>query len=154
MNTCGFCGIELNEYYCSFCDMQLKKEYITENSKRMKQVKKNFLNKEDVLLPTAKLMEKETLTLLYLLKEARKIRSDVFNLKNQNQDEKEQDAENQLYNQYETATRRVWVIENIIKNRLGYYPKRLTHDFLEAYIDKIYQSEEKVMSLKNKKKTY
>lgn len=144
MNTCGFCGTELNNSYCSFCNMQLKNKNITKNGERIQHNKNITFNKDDVFLPTVKLMKLETLTLLHLLKEARKIRSNIFNIK--------LEAEQKTYNEYETATRRVWVIENIIKNRLGYYPKRLTHDFLEAYIDKIYQSEEKVMCLKNKKK--
>ena len=49
------------------------------------------------------------------------------------------------YSDYEDATRKVWVIENIIKERIGYFPPKVTEEFLSKYLYRIKKSQQKNM---------
>lgn len=159
MFTCGFCGIEIKESYCDFCEMELEKRYILENGQRLPQKEKflGFPNENEVRKSTKELMQKETIDLFCLLPVARRLRSEVYKLRKIRHDaEKElgfteqvQDLEEQTYDEYEYATRKVWVIENIIKDRLGYFPKRVTKNFINGYVDRMEDSEEKAMKINN-----
>lgn len=158
MNTCGFCGSEIDYAFCNFCEMELDERYILEDGKRLDQ-SKSFLgypNRLEVYCSTKELMEKETLELLCLLREARKIRAEVYNLRKLRHEAEDEAGmtddvktlDTQTYSEYEISTRKVWVIENIIKDRLGYYPKRITDNFLGIYLKRIEESEEKQMKMK------
>ena len=156
MVTCGFCGSELEINYCSFCDMELEKRYILKDGQRLaqKELFLGFPNQNEVFQSTKELMKKETIDLFCLLREARRLRAEVFKLRKikhdaerdlgkSNNDLKQLDEA--TYEEYEHATRKVWVIENIIKDRLGYYPKRISKSFINGFVDRIEDSEEKIM---------
>ena len=74
-----------------------------------------------------------------MLKYARSYRSEVYHLRvisykaegNEN-DQALEEIQHQSYEEYEKATRKVWIIENILKDRIGYYPVKVTDDFLQA----------------------
>lgn len=159
MLTCGFCGTEVNENNCSFCEMELEKRYILKDGKRFAQKDKflGFPSESEVSKSTKELMEKETIDLVCLLRDARRLRTDVYKLRKIRHDaEKElgfteqvQDLEEQTYDEYEYATRKVWVIENIIKNRLGYYPQRINDNYINGFVDRIEDSEKKEMRINN-----
>lgn len=158
MNTCGLCGSELEKKYCNFCEMELEDRYIMQDGKRLNQTDWFFAypDESEVFSTTKELMEKETLDLLCLLREARKMRADIYHLRKLRHDAEEQSGytedvkalADETYSEYEQATRKVWVIENLIKDRLGYYPKRVTNNFLNMYYERMQASEEKVMKLK------
>jgi len=165
MKTCGFCASEINDNYCDFCQMELEDRYIMLDGKRLGQPKKfiGYPNTSEIFKRTSELMALETIDLLCLLREARTFRAEVYKLRLLRHKAEEQSGmteniqkiEEQSYSEYEQATRKVWVIENIIKDRLGYFPEKVTNNFLNMYIERMQKSDKKVMKLRNsiKKKT-
>lgn len=157
--TCGFCGTEVKEKTCGFCEMELEEHQILKNGKRFAQYNKflGFPSEEEVYKSTKELMQKETIDLMCILREARRIRSEAYKFRKIRHDaEKElgfneqvQDLDEQTYNEYEYATRKVWVIENIIKERLGYFPKRINNNYINGFVDRIEDSEKKRMFINN-----
>ncbi|WP_347553032.1 hypothetical protein ABFG93_22610 (plasmid) [Pseudalkalibacillus hwajinpoensis] len=91
-----------------------------------------------------------------MLKYARSYRSEVYHLrvisyKAEERGESDQTLEgiqHQSYEEYEKATQKVWIIENILKDRIGYYPVKVTDNFLQLYLHRIKQSQKKRMVLK------
>ncbi|MEK5109797.1 hypothetical protein MHI57_24335 [Cytobacillus sp. FSL K6-0129] len=153
MITCVYCATELSSKYCPFCEMELKEYQISKNGNRMSNTIDSIPAEVEIFKDTKTLMEKETIELLFLLRYARKHRSDVYNLRinvhratNQGNDMQEYDTSS--YNDYEEATRKVWVIENIIKERIGYFPSKVTEKFIHIYLGRINQSNEKKMKIK------
>jgi hypothetical protein len=61
-----------------------------------------------------------------------------------------EEMESVSYQEYENATRKVWVIENIIKDRIGYFPKKVTEEFLSIFLKRIEESEIKPMLFREK----
>ncbi|ASV70175.1 MULTISPECIES: hypothetical protein [Cytobacillus] len=153
MLTCAYCATELSSKYCPFCEMELKDYQISKNGNRMSNTIDSIPAEVEIFKDTKTLMEKETIELLFLLRYARKHRSDVYNLRINVHRATEQGNEMQEYNaasysDYEEATRKVWVIENIIKERIGYFPSKVTEKFIYIYLDRINQSNEKKMKIK------
>src|SRR5699024_6395742 len=108
---------------------------------------------------TPELLELETIELLCLLRHARDYRAEVYKLRLLSHQAEAQGGDmdqikTQSYSDYEEATRKVWVLENIIKDRIGYYPQKVTDNFLSMYLDRIQQSGKKRMIIKKKAKTY
>src|SRR5699024_2645198 len=124
MKTCAFCGSEIELRYCDFCDMELEEKYILVNGERLAQYKafKGYPDQSLIFSSTKELMELETIDLLCLLREARSHRANVFNLRLLRHKAEEQEGYTEqvsdlavkTYSEYEIATRKVWVIENII----------------------------------------
>lgn len=158
MFTCAFCGSEIEDKYCDFCEMQLENRYIMKDGKRLDQAKKflGYPSRHEIYKSTKELMELETIHLLCLLREARSARADVYGmrlLRHQAEEQNGMDSdveslEKVTYSEYETATRKVWVIENIIKDRLGYFPQKVTNNFLNIYLERMEKSEKKKMTLR------
>lgn len=158
MKTCGFCASEINDKYCDFCQMELKDKYVMLDGKRLNQTKSflGYPDRTEVYKNTKELMELETIHLLCLLREARSIRAEVYKLRLLRHQAEEQHGmsddvktlESHTYSEYESATRKVWVIENIIKDRLGYYPQKVTNNFLSMYLERMKKSEKKKMIMK------
>lgn len=160
METCAYCGSQLKDKYCSFCEMELTDKYILENGNRLQNSIEFYPEKQGIFKSTPELLQLETIELLCLLREARNYRSEVYNLrilthkgkKQAKEEGKSQDSMNKIdvssYDDYEDATRKVWVIENIIKDRMGYYPKKVTEQFLSLYLNRIEQSQTKKMIMK------
>ncbi|MFG6121155.1 hypothetical protein [Thalassobacillus sp. B23F22_16] len=158
MNTCGFCASDINDKYCNFCQMELDDKHIMQDGKRLNQAKKflGYPDRTEVYKSTKELMKLETIHLLCLLREARSIRAEVYKLRLLRHQAEEQQGmnneieslENYTYDEYESATRKVWVIENIIKDRLGYFPQKVTNNFLNMYLERMEQSEKKKMFMK------
>jgi|SRR5690625_200544 len=153
MNTCGYCGSNLQDRYCSFCEMELTNRYILEDGKRLDTSIDFFPEKQDIFKSTKELLELETIELLCLLRHARDYRSEVYKLRllthqaeSAGGDVQEIDAKS--YKDYEEATRKVWVLENIITDRIGYYPQKVTENFLAMYLERIEKSQKKKMTMK------
>src|SRR5699024_7560497 len=155
MLTCGFCASKINGNYCGFCDMELKEKHIMKDGKRLNQAKKflGYPNSTEIHRSTPELMELETIELLCLLREARSFRADCYKLRLLRHQAEEQtginedvqNIEESTFYEYEHATRKVWVIENIIKDRLGYFPQKVTKNFLNMYLERMHESEQKSM---------
>ena len=159
MQTCAYCGskVEINKY-CSFCCMQLSDRYILKDGKRLSSSIDHFPEKQGIFKNTPELLELETIELLCLLRHAREYRAEVYKLRLLGHQAEEQGGDMdeikvQSYSDYEEATRKVWVIENIIKDRIGYYPKKVTENFLAIYLDRIQKSEQKRMVIKKEIET-
>jgi hypothetical protein len=155
MKTCGYCGREIQGDYCSFCELMLDKKYVLEGHKRVDHVIERTPDEAAIFLTTAELLTFETVDLLFLLKYARSYRSEVYHLRvisykaeERKSDQVLEEIQQQSYEEYERATRKVWIIENILKDRMGYYPVKVTDEFLQAYLYRIKQSQKKQMVLK------
>ncbi|WP_163531435.1 hypothetical protein [Halobacillus ihumii] len=149
MKTCAYCGSEIERNYCFYCQMELESHYILENGKRLANNIQHLPSEQDIFLSTKDLKQRETIELLCLLKYARKHRTEVYNwrfLTNKAHEvEQVEEMKENSYKEYENATRKVWVIENILKERMGYYPKSITEEFINRYYHRIKQSEKKRM---------
>ncbi|MFS0753062.1 hypothetical protein [Oceanobacillus sp. 1P07AA] len=154
MKTCAFCATEIHKNYCAFCEMDLKDRYILNNGERIKNTIDYIPDQSEMFKNTKELKEKETIELLFLLRFARQYRSDIYNLRINVHKAEGQGADMQEYDltssDYEEATRKVWVIENIIKMRVGYFPQKIMDDFLDKYVERIEKSEKKVMKMRKK----
>lgn len=155
MKTCAFCASEINNNYCTFCEMELEDRFILNDGERMKNTINYIPDQPEMFKNTKELKKKETIELLFLLRFARQYRSDIYNLrinvhKAEGQGADMQDYDVTSYSDYEEATRKVWVIENIIKMRVGYFPQKIMDDFLDKYVERIEKSEKKVMKMRKK----
>lgn len=160
MKTCAYCGSQIQDKYCSFCKMELTDKYILEDGKRLNNAIDFLPERQGIFKNTPELLQLETIELLCLLREARQYRSEVYKLrilthrgkKQAIEEGKDLESMNQIdnssYDDYEEATRKVWVIENIIKDRIGYYPKKVTENFLSMYLERIERSQKKRMVMK------
>jgi len=133
--------------------MELTDRYILQDGKRLDNSIKNYPDQSGIFKNTPELLKLETIELLCLLRHARNYRSEVYKLRilthkaeDQGGDMKQIEATS--YGDYEDATRKVWVIENIIKERIGYYPQKVTENFLGMYLDRIEKSQNKKMAMK------
>lgn len=155
MKTCAYCGSELEGLYCSYCELVLSEKYIHEDGKRMSHTIEAYPDESRMFKSTRELLTLETIELLYILRYARKHRSMVYhmriNIKKAAAEGNDMSKYDQAsYTEYEQATRKVWVIENIIKDRLGYYPQKITEPFLASYLERIERSEGKPMKIYKK----
>ncbi|AUS14684.1 hypothetical protein NYE34_21235 [Bacillus sp. FSL R5-0418] len=158
MKTCAYCGSNLSSDYCSFCEMHLETDDILEDGQRKKHMLSYEPDPADIFKPTPELLKSKTIELIYLLKYARKYRSDIYNgrinlyrAKRQTGQSNEQleQFQQETYKEYEEATRKVWVIENLIADRIGYIPLEINDRFLSAYLNKIEKKQGKVMTIKS-----
>lgn len=150
MDTCAYCGTEIQEYYCSFCEMELSDENVLQNGERKDHTISNIPFEYDFNKSTPDLMKMKTIELLYLLKFARRDRSLIYNTRIMGHQTKSDDLLDYTFTEYEKITRKVWVIENIIKNRVGYFPKKISDEFLNLYLARIEESQKKKMTIKTK----
>lgn len=138
--TCPYCGTELqikeNTYFCVFCEMAVAAEDVQQNGER-KQItfEINHLFITDAEKNTKQLMQRSTNDLIVLLRLVRQKRTDYYNylrLMNKASDQADDFAEHaQLTGKdYEYWTRKAWVLENIIRERTGVFPERITDDYL------------------------
>lgn len=158
MKTCAFCGSEININFCNFCDIDLENRYISKDGKRLSLLDnfQGYPDRTKIFMSTKELMELETIELLCLLREARSHRAEAYNLRllrhkaeeHAGYTEDVKDLAVKTYEEYEYATRKVWVIENIIKDRIGYFPEKVTDNFLSMFIDRMEKSEKKSMYIR------
>jgi|SRR5699024_2971814 len=156
MQTCAYCGTKVNDKYCSFCDMLLTDRYILEDGQRLDTSISHYPEMQGIFKSTAELIQLETLELLCLLRHAREYRSRAYELRILTHQATAaggdmEEIQASSYNDYEDATRKVWVIENIIADRIGYYPQKITEKFLAMYVDRIQKSQQKRMVIKKEK---
>ena len=135
--------------------MDLSDKYILQGGKRLNNAIEYLPDQQGIFKRTKELLGLETIELLCLLRHARNHRSDVYKLRILTHKAEEQgnnmaEINAASYSDYEEATRKVWVIENIIKDRIGYYPKKVTENFLSMYLERIEKSQKKKMFIAKK----
>lgn len=153
MQTCAYCGSEVNQSYCSFCEMELTERYILHDGKRLSNEIPFYPEMQGIFKNTPELLKLETIELLCLLRHARNYRTDVYKMrilghKAEEQGGNVEEIQMQSYSDYEEATRKMWVLENIIKDRIGYFPQKVTENFLGMYLERIEKSQQKKMIMK------
>lgn len=168
---CPYCGIEakvnhagvLEEANCNFCGGSLVDEdtgypklcAIKGDRFEFHKMKPNVFI-EHVEQPVSVLKTYHTFDLYLLLKEVRSMRSDtyygmrVLNNASEVEDEFKDLAKDQGKN-YEYWTRRKFVIENILLERQGYFPERITDKVLEFMADQIKKSMKRKMKISQTK---
>jgi hypothetical protein len=140
--TCPYCATEVNagnDYFCSFCQLEVRP---AKDGSRKPQHYQIYFDEYEVEKPTAELMKLHTFQLLYLLRLVRKERGNSYGSLNTfhkavNAGAGEfKDNEQQQGKTYEYWTRKAWIIENILLDRMGYIPERINDRFLEAYLQR------------------
>lgn len=157
MKTCPYCGgkaekIDLSRYYCEFCTMNIPSDLVKEAGVRISVIYKEGASKKDLEKSTPELMTLPTVDLLFLLKKARKVRNDITGeirkLKKEIQQAGSASSFKEAYvvlnEDYIFVSKKMYVVENIMKTRLGYIPPRLDKPFFEKYLKNV----------KNKKKNF
>ncbi|MCM3571265.1 hypothetical protein [Neobacillus mesonae] len=162
MKTCAYCGSPVNsngghDYYCSFCMMNLDYGDVQENGKRKNLLPFSQPSLSDLDKSTPELMCFSTVELLFLLKFARKERTDIYKQRyiliramKVGADEYTE-AEQYTFREYEKATRKCFVLENLIRERIGYYPAKLTDSYIQTLAAKMEESAKKDMVIQNPK---
>jgi hypothetical protein len=161
MKTCAYCGSAVQSlngnYSCSFCSMILNNQDVQENGKRKDLLPNTIPSHSDLIKSTPELMCFSTVELLFLLKLARKERADIYKQRfvllqamKEGADEFSE-AEAYAFSEYEKATRKCFVLENIIRERLGYYPTKLTDSYIQTLVTKIEESAKKEMVIQQPK---
>ena len=162
MKTCAYCGspvtfVDMDECYCSFCTMKLKKEDVLENGKRKSLLPSSQPTLSDLNKSTPELMCFSTVELLFLLKLARKERADIYKQRfiflramNEGADEFTEAAE-YSFSEYEKATRKCFVLENLVRERIGYYPAKLTESYIQTLAARVEESSKKEMVIQQPK---
>ena len=160
MKTCPYCGVALeydeNHYFCTFCQMTVASADVQSNGRRKPLLADPFVCADYAELSTPELMEKSTYFLMILLRQVRQERKDKYNyvrLFN-----KVIDAGRNEYLEvaqesgktYEWWTRKAWVIENILRDRMATFPVRVTDYYLSGLVDHIQTYNQKPMFLARK----
>ncbi|MBT2699077.1 hypothetical protein J7E79_16940 [Bacillus sp. ISL-40] len=148
MKTCPYCGSKIEKinheyYYCDFCCMQLDARIVKENHERLDVRFRDFAFASYIHKTTPEIMTLSTFELLYLLKIIRKERNEMYHqmhlfhrvgkegITGYNEMEKETGRDYMYY------TKKAFVVENIIRTRLGYVPERITESYLVKYLQNI-----------------
>ncbi|MCM3405470.1 hypothetical protein [Cytobacillus oceanisediminis] len=152
MITCKYCGQELkfvgenedeNYFNCTFCEMVFPLSETSVDRKRIMSVPDSY--DDNFYVPTKKLLERDTISLYHLLKDIRatwyKIKCLLENLKaleNENSlskpKETDTDIMKKLKNEFIDLSKRKFAVENIILERTGYLPPKITEDFLSEIV--------------------
>lgn len=157
MKTCPYCGSTLekssNKYYCDFCIMNISNDIACENGERLKVRVNDFVIEEHIKKTTPELMLLSSYELLYLLRYVRKERSDFYhNLTLFNKAANETDEFLEVGKEtgefYVKLTRKMFVLENIIRDRFGYVPTRITENLLVKYLTDIDKDKNKPMIIR------
>src|SRR5699024_2971371 len=135
---CTYCKVKQeNKKICSFCEADLTQE---------RPNKKQTLSQEEAYQTQPELSKYHTYDLFLLLSylteqrsTASKIMQSVRNTPNEEKTSDNDDDELNEYGQefYREATARKNIIEQILIDRMGYYPKRVDNKLLDALESKI-----------------
>jgi hypothetical protein len=158
MKTCPYCAsviqqpmFEEDKCFCGYCNAYV---HCSENGKRKSRYERRVIGHEFMYMDLPELMELHTHDLLIALKIAREERRSYFgNMSTvkkaaaQSQDFKAQASE--AGNEYEKVTRKVFQIENILLERIGYIPQTVSEKLLLNVLKKCTSPRNKrVMNIK------
>ncbi|WP_173918928.1 hypothetical protein [Halobacillus sp. Marseille-Q1614] len=162
MKTCAYCGTPLKQitkgYFCDFCDMQLKVSQVKENHERVSVRIREFALESYIHKSTPELMKLSTFELLDLLKKARTERGTMYHqnlvfhkVMDISEDRQYEEYEKVSGEAYTYMTRKMFVLENLVYERLGYIPTRITERYLIQYIEKIQKGKRGTMKIRTTK---
>lgn len=161
---------------CSYCDILLGPDsehgMYSKDGIRMSHLKRaNMITEDDAKLSLTQMKQLHTLDLLLVLKIAREQRAVVYNLMRvfnrateqaednssygqhqENEKEKWGDMANNTGKEYEYWTRRCWMIENLLFERLGYFPEKVNEELYGKFVHHNARSMKKAMRISKEKK--
>jgi hypothetical protein len=151
LKTCPYCGSHIERmdhqyYYCDFCCMNIDIRIVKENHERLDVRFRDFSLDAYIDKTTPEIMTLSTFELLYLLKMIRKERHDmyhhmhVFHRAGKEGITKYIEMEKETGRDYMYYTKKAFVVENIIRTRIGYVPERITESYLVKYLENIKNS--------------
>jgi hypothetical protein len=158
MKTCGYCGSPVEHrasmYYCSFCDMELFREDVQEDGQRKPVSITAGATLAGAKRSTPELMELDSYYLTELLTLVRSQRKQVYNsLRIVNKGAALSPGFGQAQKQggqnYDYWTRKAWTIENILRERSGFYPAKITDDYLSRMRKQIDKANETPMFIQS-----
>lgn len=146
--TCPYCGTFLDKqgkhYSCSFCVMALRQDEVQTGHQRLPVRRLTTVLDVHLSKTTPELMKLSTFELLGLLKLARKERREMYELLQTFRqinaaDKKAGMKEEEQFSGscYQAITRKVFVLENLLRQRLGYVPRQVTAEALDTYLEHI-----------------
>ncbi|GAB0171779.1 TFIIB-type zinc ribbon-containing protein [Lysinibacillus sp. CTST325] len=161
--TCPYCGSEMEQqgekYYCDFCVMILPADRVQRNHERVSVRVRDFALDVYLDKTTPELMRYSTFELLSLLKYARAERTNVYKLMNtfynarkQQNIEEYKESEEYSGREYEKITRKMFVLENLIRQRLGYVPQRITDTYLGKYLAEMEKDKRQPMIIRQQRR--
>lgn len=144
--TCTFCGAFIRDQKSGVLQ-------ICQNGERYEFTKmQQHIFLEHIDQPVNDLKQYHTFDLYLLLKEVREARSQTFTglrilNKALEDDAQFKDTADEVGNDYEYYTRKAWVIENILLERQGFFPERITDRVLQYMWEQIKKSKKKPMKI-------
>jgi hypothetical protein len=162
MKTCPYCGsniekVNQQQYYCDFCSMTLAASIVKENRERLDVRFRDMAFDTHIEKTTPELMVFSTFELLYLLKLIRNKRSNmyhhmhVFHRAGEQGANKFKEMEKETGRDYMYYTKKAFVVENIIRTRLGYVPERITESYLVKYLENIKKDKKRPMIIRTER---
>ena len=161
--TCPYCGSELVQqdvnYYCDFCVLRLAPDQAQRNHERISVRIRDFALEVYLDKTTPELMSYSTFELLSLLKYARAERTSLYHYLNlfykarkQGNTNEFKETEEESGKEYEKITRKMFVLENIIRQRLGYVPHRIKDAYLVRYLEEMKKDKHKPMIIRQQRR--
>lgn len=175
MNTCPYCATELDvlkgEYkgnaVCSFCGNIMFGSTpwgnYSQDGHRINQRKmKEAIFIKDAEKPLYELVTYHTYDLLVCLRLVRLERSETYDaLKTFNKASDQLSSEEMLQfkevtaetgEQYEYWTRKAWQLENILMDRMGYFPERIDDQMLARVKESSLKAQKKIMKISRERR--
>lgn len=161
--TCPYCGTGLlsenDAYYCGFCEMSVSIEEAQQNGER-KQISFELNNViiSDTEENTMQLMQRSTNDLIVMLRLVRQKRTDFYNylrvINKANEEKGNFEEHAQVTGKdYEYWTRKAWILENILRDRMAVFPERITDNYLLSLSMRADKINGKSMKIRAKKTT-
>lgn len=161
MKTCKYCATELeyigrleneNQFFCTFCDLAFP-EYETCLDRKRKKFKPQYVDENNISLTVKEMLEMDTINLFYALRATNKFWYSVKGgleffkkgIKLQKFSPAEAAAFNEMKNEYNQITKQKFALENIILERTGFLPEKITDEFLLNLVNTGAQFDEKPM---------
>lgn len=157
MITCKYCGTELKTdkqnntlYFCNYCDLSFEMKDTCLDRKRVDPIP--HIYELDFYKPTKKLLKENTVILFHILAECRaawyanySLMMKLKSLEPEQVDEELTKKIKALYNEYIKITKQKFIIENILLEKAGFVPTKLTKEFLGGLLDQSKAISEKPM---------
>jgi hypothetical protein len=137
--------------------MKIEIRIVKENQERLEVRFRDFALDAYIDRTTPEIMTLSTFELLYLLKMIRKERNDmyhhmhVFRRASDAGSIDYKEAEKDSGRDYIYFTKKAFVVENIIRSRIGYVPARITENDLVKYLDNIKKGKKGPMMIRSKR---
>lgn len=134
MPTCRYCHSSFEGQQCDFCGSTAQQQ----EKHKYSEFAPAFYAERSIEF----LEQQHTFTLCLLLREVRKERSQHYNTmrvitNGADLQEAFEETAKEAGELYRYWTKRMWVVERVIADRLGYAPQRIDDSFLEAYLRKM-----------------